>query len=542
VSSDKNFSIKNLPIQLKILCSIAFIYLTALAISTFFSATQQKQTMLEVAEHQAFSTTHNYFDNVNTMMLTGTIGNRKIIREKMLQEPEILALKLMRSDALIKTFGPGFDDERAEDERDQKALQGEPQHWVENRPEGRVLTVIQPFQATRNTRGSNCMQCHMVPENTVLGAVRVSYSLSELDRSVDNATWGSIAINATIFALGIFLVAGIIKHIVVTPINALRTSMTDLQSDSDLTRRLEVSSRDELGQVANAFNHMLEMFQDIVGRISSSTQNLEQAATHTASIAEQTHADVNHQQREAELVSQVMQELTNLVNNVAIHTTSTVEKAREADLEADQGNLVMQETVSSLSTLVDEVEKAATTISELERASADISTILDSIKGISDQTNLLALNAAIEAARAGEHGRGFAVVADEVRTLAGRTDQSTQEISTMIETFRNDAQLAVKVMSGGRSHVHSSIDKANIMSERLATIRESINEITQMNSQISGIAEQQSVVAEKSNQSIESINSISHKTAQGASETATASEKITALSQELRALVNKFTI
>ena len=536
------FSINNLSVQFKILGSIAFIYLTALAVSTFFSASQQKETMLGVAEHQAYTTTYNYFDNINTMMLTGIIGNRKIITDKMLQEPEIKALRLIRSDALVKTFGPGFDNQKPEDEYDQKALQGEPQKWLEETSEGRFITIIQPFRATKDTRGSNCLQCHMVPEGTVLGAVRLSYSLSELDKSVDDAIWGSILINAAIFTLGIMLVAAILRHIVIRPINILRTSMVDLQSDSNLTRRLEVKTGDELGQVASAFNHMLVMFQDIVGRISTSAQNLEQAATHTATIAEHTRSEVDEQRKEAEQVSHVMQELTGLVTNVATHTVSTVEKALEADKEATQGDLVMQETVTSLSTLVDEVEKAAATISELEVASADIGAILDSIKGISDQTNLLALNAAIEAARAGEHGRGFAVVADEVRTLAGRTDQSTQEISTMIEGFRKDAQRAKDVMNGGRSHVHSSIEKANVMSERLAIIRDSISDITKMNTQISGIADQQSDAANRSNQSIDLINSISAQTAQGASETATASEEIAELSQQLRELVDKFTI
>lgn len=542
MGQQQNFKIRNLSIQLKILFSIALIYLTALAISTFFSASQQKNNMLDVAEHQAFSTTYNYFDNINTMMLTGTIANRKIIREKMLQEPEIVALKLMRSDALTGTFGPGFDDEKAEDDRDAKALQGEPQKWLENSPKGRVLTVIQPFRATTNTRGSNCLQCHMVPEGTVLGAVRVSYSLSELDQSVDKAIWGSIAINAAIFTMGIVLVAWILRRVVLKPINTLRSTMVEMRKDSDLTRRLEISSNDELGQVASAFNHMMEMFQQIVGHISSVTQNLEQAATNTSSIAEQTRSDVSKQQQEAEQVSKVMNELTALVSDVANHTVSTVEKAREADEEANQGHVVMQETVQSLNTLVNEVENAASTISELEKASANIGTILDAIKGISDQTNLLALNAAIEAARAGEHGRGFAVVADEVRTLAGRTDQSTQEISTLIETFRNDAQAAVKVMSGGRSHAHSSIEKANLMSERLEAIRSSISDITQMNSQISDIAKQQSDVAQESSRNIEIIHSISDQTAQGASKTASASEQISALSHELKALVNKFTI
>ena len=542
MSSATTSTIKNLSLQSKITASIALIYLLALSASTFFSAKQQKANMLAVAEHQALNTAVSYFDNLNTMMLTGTISNRKIIRDKMLQEPEILALKMIRSEALISTFGPGLEGETAVDEYDKKALQGESQQWLEHSDTGRTLHLIKPFKATKNSRGTNCLQCHMVPENTVLGATRISYSLSELDQSVDDAILGSILINATIFTLGIVLIAAILRLIIIKPINALRLTMDNLRDDSDLTRRLETPSNDEFGKVNSAFNHMLSMFQDIVGRIASVNAELEKASTNTSKVAEQTHSDVNLQQLESNHVSQVMGELTELVDEVVEHTQSTASKTAEADVEANKSKLVMQDAVSSLDGLVSEVEKATITITGLEKTSEDITGILETIKGISDQTNLLALNAAIEAARAGEHGRGFAVVADEVRSLASITDQSTQKIGVMMEQFHHEMLHAIEVMNSSQTHAHTSIEKVNITHKHLDTIRQYINEINLMSTQIAQIAERQSLVAKQSSSNISNINDISVHTAQGAEKTAQASEKITELSNSLKLLVEKFII
>jgi methyl-accepting chemotaxis protein len=382
----------------------------------------------------------------------------------------------------------------------------------------------------------------MVPENSVLGAVRVSYSLASLDSSIHSSTLVSIGINATIFTLGMILLAFILKRILVNPITHLRDTMEGLRNDSDLKRRMPVTSEDELGQVASAFNHMLEMFQSIVGQISGTSGRLEEAAMQTSRVAESTSNGVERQQHEAGQVTSVMMELNSLVQDVATHTASSVEMARHADDQAEQGHNVMCETVTCLNNLAHEVDNAANTITELETASENIGAILDAIKGIADQTNLLALNAAIEAARAGEQGRGFAVVADEVRNLASRTEEATREIDKMIDSFRSDARRAVDVMSSGREQAQASISKADETNNRLNAIRIAVNEITQMNTQIATVAERQREVAEESAKNMESINAISRETAMGAGETTQASETITALSHELRVLVNKFAI
>jgi methyl-accepting chemotaxis protein len=237
-----------------------------------------------------------------------------------------------------------------------------------------------------------------------------------------------------------------------------------------------------------------------------------------------------------------MNEMSATVQEVARNAVEAAEAAKEADNTFHQGKQVIDRVIEAIGELANEVEKAANVIQQLEAESMNIGSVLDVIKSIAEQTNLLALNAAIEAARAGEQGRGFAVVADEVRTLAGRTQQSTQEIEEMISKLQSGANNAVKVMETGKDMTKVGVDQAAAAGEALLTINTAVERITGMNTQIASAAEEQSSVAEEINRSIVSINEVAEQSAAGAQQTAQASNDLARLADQLKALVGRFKV
>ncbi|MCK7583282.1 MAG: methyl-accepting chemotaxis protein [Chromatiales bacterium] len=350
--------------------------------------------------------------------------------------------------------------------------------------------------------------------------------------------------NASLAALAVFIGAGgLFAFVTVRGIAGSARGLEQASgrlADGDLTVQADARGNDELAHIAGAFNRLAARLRQSLGEVSASTGQLAAAAEEMSAVSEQTRDGIGQQQSGTDQVAAAMHQMSATVQEVARNTVTAAEAARQADGLAKSGANEVRQTVGAIGNLAREVESAAQVIQKLSENSKGIGMVLDVIRGIAEQTNLLALNAAIEAARAGEQGRGFAVVADEVRTLASRTQKSTEEIQEMIHQLQAGATQAVDVMVRGRSQAQASVEQAARAGGSLDAIATAVSHITELNAQIASAAEEQSAVTEDISRNVVTISQIGTRTATGARQTAAASGELKALATQLHSLVGQF--
>ena len=310
----------------------------------------------------------------------------------------------------------------------------------------------------------------------------------------------------------------------------------------DLSHKVVIRGKSDFSWMAFELDSARKNVSNLVKTLTGGVTQLQAATGNMESISQETVTGVLTQQSEVAQVATAMNEMAASVQEVARTAAGAADAARNADNEAKAGKQVVLDTIESIDSLAGEVEKAAQTLNNLEGDIGNIGAIVDVIRGITEQTNLLALNAAIEAARAGEHGRGFAVVADEVRTLAARTQASTHEIEEMVERLQNGAQAAVTVMNEGRERAKTSVEKAASAGAALDTITAMISTMDEMSAQISSAANEQSSVAEDINRGIVNISQVAEHTAEGARASTEAVQVLTGIAAELQEAAGKFKV
>ncbi|AYO14144.1 methyl-accepting chemotaxis protein [Vibrio owensii] len=529
-------------ITFKLLLALIAVFTCVLAVSTGYQYYQQKTLINDVLSEQLHDKASNYFDSLNMMMLTGTMSQKETLRQKALAQEGIEQVRVLRADTVSKFYGPGDANQKPVDDIDQRALSGELVIEPISADWGKGLVVALPMKSSENYRGTNCVSCHIAPEGEVLGAIRLEYNMNHVNSLINKQAMFAMGIMSVIAFVGFLITMGLIRKIIVRPIQRTSRFMSNVSASKDLSKRLEHNQKDEVGQLSDSINSFMDTVCESLEQVRETSHSLAGSANRLTDVAQSTDEAADNQQVETNEVQtniSGMLDQQGVVEQATIDATTLVNHTVDvATSSAGQAHHV-SEDIKSLVTDIDKVREKITT---LNQQTEEVSSILGVIKGIAEQTNLLALNAAIEAARAGDQGRGFAVVADEVRNLASRTTEATSNIETIISQFQQGSEESLSSVDSVCEFAHQRSVDVEALS---ATMRNVVDEMHQVLKHAENIQQQTQTTSGVSKHIQAKVNTITlhaNETSQSASHTREISVDLEHLSERLESLLNQFTL
>ena len=542
----EDFMLHQLSLAKKINLSLVLIALVFLSTTVIFFYMDEKKLAERFVERNIESIALNYFDSVNTMMLTGTVANRKLIQDKILSQDDIVEARIIRAPALIDLFGKGFDDQAAKTSFEQQgiagALTGKKSYKMFEKDGKRMMSFITAVRASKNYRGTNCLTCHQVKENEILGAVKITYDLSNVDQEITQSITQAALLQLVITVICFVLLSFTLNKLIFFRLRRLSNTIKEVENNLDLNREIKIHHHDELGAVSQALNNMMHKFRESFQSIASATEQLIESAKNVDEISSLTREAVLHQKNGTDSVAAAINELDASANEVQQNTQSAADKSVSANDRASKSLVLVEQAKEGINDLRDKVIENTTMITDLNNKTNEVGSVLEVITSIAEQTNLLALNAAIEAARAGEQGRGFAVVADEVRSLATRTRESIDQIQATIGVLQVDATRAVISMEDVSKQANEKAEDVANVADLLVEISTEIQELDELNCQISSAAKQQNLAADEINLNVVNISNVAEKSSEDAIRGKEISEHLLSLAYELNTQLSKFNL
>lgn len=475
-----------------------------------------------------------------------TAGAQRMLSQKVAKEALLVSQGLGSKDNVLATIQQFEDAHHA-------LLNGNPQQNIyavtEQQTHAQLLKVEQLWKNYKqsilgyidNPANPDYLQALHEQSPLVLKEMNAAVLMMEAQANRDSQTQILLAVSASIIVLILVTLGRMFgMTVLMQHLQYLREHL-EAVGEGDFSHKLNIDNPDnEVGQMFTAYNNMTMRIGEIIGGVIHATAAVSNNIDTISQRLEKTAAGVERQHSETDQVAAAMNEMAATVQEVTRNTVQTADSARQAREEAVQGRAVVTETINSINALAQHIEEAVQVMSHLQQDSYAVGQVMTVISGIAEQTNLLALNAAIEAARAGEQGRGFAVVADEVRSLAQRTQQSTEEIRTIIERLQTQSNQAAEIMQGSQQHAQSTLAATTDADNALDRILDSASLITDMSTQIATAAEEQSQVTLEMDKSITNITGIAEQTLFDAAETVKVSTEIHAHMDELRQLISQF--
>ncbi|MBS1189430.1 MAG: Histidine kinase, region:Bacterial chemotaxis sensory transducer [Rhodocyclaceae bacterium] len=510
----------------------------------FWSSQVNRDTAIRQAQDFSQSIHEMAMAGLTGMMITGTVGQREVFLDQIKQLSIIKDLHVARSDAVVKLFGPDTKSNRELDNLEKQVMQtGTPYTAVERQDGSSFLRVINPTKASQNYLGKNCIACHQVPEGTVLGVVSMKVSLDSVEAEVANFRL-KIA-GAALGVIGILLVViyFLTHHFVTEPLEELRKGLEDIASgEGDLTRRLPVKGQDEVGQAAAVFNQMMENFSGLVRQVRDAAAQVSSKVDSLSESADLVARSSHQQDEKSNDAANAVEQLVASISSIAQSAGHVQHQSQESLNRAEEGSRNLNVLLEEMNVVEKAVKQMAESVNEFVRNTEAITHMTREVKDIAEQTNLLALNAAIEAARAGEQGRGFAVVADEVRKLAEKSGRSASEIDAITATISAQSVSVRRTIEEGLEHLTSSQASVGTVANVLQATNGSVAEVGDGLDAIAAATDQQRRVSGDVESSIEAIAQMARDNSGAVEQTAGAAHDLKNLANGLQGMVGRFKV
>lgn len=529
-------------IAVKVQLSVQFLLLIVSIVAAISFYNIERKAQERGAESKIRALADGVINGANMLMLNGIISDveqRKLFITKMGSGEDVKSLRIIRNKLVQEQFGMGLPEEQPTGDEERKALDDGHEIFEQR---GDVLHGIVPYTESTNFRGTNCLMCHTVPVGYHNGASVVDLDISANNAELRMLAWMSVVVILAVQVVLWLLFKYILHKLVSVPAGQLRTAIMEISSTGDFTRRVKVNSNDEIGQTASSFNDLMGNLQTAFRQVHDDIAKVSDSS-HSLSTASQQVATGSSSQSEAtSSMAATVEQVTVSIAHVSEGAREALKISQSSGQLSEKGGEIIHNAAEEMRKIANTVRETSVSIANLGEQSNKISSIVKVIKEIADQTNLLALNAAIEAARAGEQGRGFAVVADEVRKLAERTTQSTQEVTQMIATIQQASNAAVAGMDATVMQVDSGVELAQQAGNAINQIKTESGQVIRTVSDISAALEEQSRASSDIAAHIEKVSQMTEQNSASADQTAAAAELLAKLADNMQATVNRFKI
>jgi methyl-accepting chemotaxis protein len=535
----------SLNLQKKLQVLLQPVLLIVMSIATLYVSEHVKARLIDTAQNRASAVANEVIDSANMLMVTGQITDadtRKLLVKKLASSGSIVSLKLVRGDAISSQYGAGLPEEQVSDDVQRQVLASKlPSYQVLHRGGQTIYRAVTPYLLSHDFHSTDCLTCHTSQEGVVAGVSDIEIDLSKDFKEHQNfimlINGGQLLFQVLLF----FFIGWVIRKFVVTRVEEIKNHLCDVVN-GNMTGHVDITGRDEMGEILCTVQSAKVLLGSVVDQIVSVSGHIDERAKHLSSTMSRVAKSSQSQSESAGSMAAAVEELTVSIDQVASNAGEVRQISDNSKTLASDGGKVVQQVVGDMEKINAAVTNAASTIEDLGKKSEHIQNIVKSIKEIADQTNLLALNAAIEAARAGEQGRGFAVVADEVRKLAEKTSRSTQEISAMTESITSSTSDAMAEMEAAVEMVKAGSLLAGQAGAAIIEINAGASQVLNGVEDISNSIQEQSVVGRGIAVNVEKVAQMSEENSASVREVSATVDKLKQLSESLEASVKHFRV